>query len=80
VEGLAPWPVEAGPEFIHGNQSTFTDVVKDYGFTYTEKDWPDWWYFGKEKKLMKDDDVDEEVNQVRGRASRRQGGKQQVEG
>ncbi len=57
--------MEAGPEFIHGNKSTFTEVVKDYGFKYTEKEWPDWWYFGKEKKLMKDGDVDDEVNKVR---------------
>lgn len=32
---------------------------------FTEKPWPDRWYFGREKKLVKDEDVDDEVNKVR---------------
>ena len=33
---------------------------------FTEKGWPDWWYFGREGKLVKDDDVDDEVDKVGG--------------
>lgn len=28
VHGMAPWPIEAGPEFVHGSTSKFTEVVK----------------------------------------------------
>lgn len=32
---------------------------------FTEKGWPDWWYFGAERRLVRDDDVDDEVDKVR---------------
>jgi hypothetical protein len=44
-------------------------VVKDFGLKFTEKGWPDWWYFGEERRLVKDDDVDDEVDKVRGLAA-----------
>ncbi len=65
VHGVAPWPVEVGPEFVHGNKSKFTEVVKDFGFNFTEKPWPDWWYFGRDGKLVNDDDgVDADIERV----------------
>ncbi|KAI8469401.1 MAG: amine oxidase-like protein [Monoraphidium minutum] len=65
IHGLAPWPIEAGPEFVHGAENhKFNQVVKDFGMKFTEKGWPDWWYFGREGRLVKDADVDEEVNQL----------------
>ncbi|KIY95491.1 hypothetical protein MNEG_12471 [Monoraphidium neglectum] len=65
LHGLAPWPIEAGPEFIHGAENhKFNQVVKDFGLKFTEKGWPDWWYFGEERRLVKDDDVDDEVDKV----------------
>eukprot|EP00877_Chromochloris_zofingiensis_P015153 jgi/Chrzof1/9892/Cz04g19260.t1 len=64
VHGLGPWPIEAGPEFIHGNNSTFTEVVQDFNFEFIEKPWPDWWYFGRERRLIDSTTTDEEVERV----------------
>jgi hypothetical protein len=47
--GLAPWPVEAGPEFVHGRESTFVKFAESQlGVRFGEKEWPDWWYFGRQ--------------------------------
>lgn len=32
---------------------------------FTEKPWPDYWYFGQTRRLVKDADVDDEVDKVR---------------
>jgi hypothetical protein len=68
--GLAPWPVEIGAEFVHGANSKFTEVVKGFGLTFTERGWPDYWYFGKERRLTDNDGVDDEVNKVCGQRKR----------
>lgn len=64
---MAPWPIEAGPEFVHGSNSVFVELTKKMGVQFVEKGWPDWWWFGKERKLVHDDEVDEEVDKVGGR-------------
>lgn len=66
VSGVAPWAIDVGPEFIHGSKSILASLVQSMGFECTEKEWPDWWYFGKEKKLVQDSRVDGEVEQVHG--------------
>lgn len=71
MHGLAPWPVEAGPEFVHGSRSKFSEVVKDFGLDFVEKNWPDYWYFGKERQLVNDEQVDDEVDKVCATASYR---------
>jgi hypothetical protein len=38
--------------------------VRGWGIKFTEKPWPDWWYFGKERRLVRDSEVDDEVDQV----------------
>lgn len=69
VHGLTPWPVQAGPEFVHGSNSILVDIMRQAGFKFEEKDWPDWWFFGREGKLIKDDGSDPEVEKVRGTGS-----------
>lgn len=46
VHGLAPWPVEAGPEFVHGRHSVFTALCQQLGASFVELDWPNWWVAG----------------------------------
>ncbi|KAG2437442.1 hypothetical protein HXX76_006092 [Chlamydomonas incerta] len=68
VHGMAPWPIEAGPEFVHGRNSVLVKLAETHmGVTFTEKEWPDWWYFGKEvggQGLINDEQVDDEVDKV----------------
>ncbi|KAG1670019.1 hypothetical protein FOA52_011175 [Chlamydomonas sp. UWO 241] len=63
--GLTPWAVQSGPEFVHGSNSILVEVMKEAGFGFEERAWPDFWYFPNgDKKLMHDDDVDAEVDKV----------------
>jgi hypothetical protein len=66
---MAPWPVEAGPEFIHGRNSVLVRMAeRQMGVVFGEKEWPDWWYFGRNaggQGLVNDQDVDDEVDKVR---------------
>lgn len=34
VHGLAPWAVQAGPEFVHGSRSVLVDVMRQAGFKF----------------------------------------------
>jgi hypothetical protein len=70
LHGFTGWPIEVGPEFVHGSKSKFTEVVQDYGFTFTEKPWPDFWYFGQQKLLTDNEGVAKEVDEVRERGLR----------
>eukprot|EP00955_Chlamydomonas_euryale_P039757 351491-Chlamydomonas_euryale.AAC.44 len=65
VHGLTPWPLQSGPEFIHGKTNVLVDVMEQAGYKFEERRWPDYWYFpSQEKKLVHDDDVDDEVDKV----------------
>ncbi|GLC55793.1 hypothetical protein PLESTB_001029400 [Pleodorina starrii] len=68
IHDLAPWPVEAGPEFVHGRNSVFVRFVEQQlGVVFEEKEWPEWWYFGPKvggQGLVNDQDVDDEVDKV----------------
>lgn len=64
VHGLTPWPIEAGPEFVHGSNSVFVRVATQLGVKFEEKAWPDWWYFEGQGGLVSDENVDSEVNKV----------------
>ncbi|KXZ54086.1 hypothetical protein GPECTOR_5g191 [Gonium pectorale] len=68
IHGMAPWPVEAGPEFVHGRNSVFVRYAEQQmGVKFGEKEWPDWWYFGRNvggQGLINDEDVDDEVDKV----------------
>ena len=35
-------------------------------YQFTEREWPDWWFFSKEKKLVHDEHVDSKVGKVSG--------------
>lgn len=52
VDDAVPWPVEAGPQFVHGAHSSLKAILDEIGCSTKEYDWPDYWYFGKEKQLQ----------------------------
>ncbi|KAK9804891.1 hypothetical protein WJX72_010512 [[Myrmecia] bisecta] len=52
VEGLVPWPVELGPEFVHGGKSSLQGILRSMGVKTQEYAWPDRWYFGAERRLI----------------------------
>lgn len=57
IHGVAPWPLEAGPEFVHGAKSILVDVLQnDVGMKLHEKGWPDHIYWGGEQRLLPAED------------------------
>lgn len=50
---------------MHGANSKLTEVMQQHGLQSTEKPWPDYWYFGKEKRLTDNEGVAKEVDEVR---------------
>ncbi len=72
---MAPWPIEAGPEFVHGRNCELVRFAeREMGVKFGEKEWPDWWYFNKQhggQGLINDEHVDDEIDKVRGRQGRR---------
>ncbi len=41
LHNMAPWPVELGPEFVHGRHSAFVHYAQQLGVTFSEREWPD---------------------------------------
>jgi len=69
VEGLVPWPVEAGPEFIHGgSRSVLKALLDEYHLETDEHDWPDKFWFEKrmplEKRWVVDPESDETIQKA----------------
>ena len=52
VQGVAPWPLEAGPEFVHGARSVLVKTLRDrVGMRLREETWPNYVFWGDEGKL-----------------------------
>eukprot|EP00976_Prorocentrum_cordatum_P030692 624682-Prorocentrum_minimum.AAC.4 len=65
VEGVAPWALNVGPEFIHGEiNSPVVDLVREAGFKTKEYEWPDKYFFGKDKRWEDGDTKDADVERV----------------
>ena len=65
IHGVAPWPLELGPEFIHGVKSIVVDACTDVGMKLNEVLWPDHVYWGDEKRLFRvGDQEDAEFEEV----------------
>ena len=64
-ESLCGWPVELGPEFIHGeSDNRLLDIVQRGldgrpDASVVELEWPNYYYFGKEGELTLASEVDE---------------------
>ena len=60
---LAEWPLELGPEFVHGELSNrLIDLIDESAgaLPLTELEWPNYYYFGKEGRLVEASVADEE--------------------
>lgn len=59
LRGVAPWPLEAGPEFVHGAQgSVLVDILREAGAALSEREWPDVYHLaGKGAVSEADPDV-----------------------
>ena len=61
LTGLAPWPLQLGPEFIHGDENNVLKAFVDAkGWKYDVLEWPDRYFFGKEKQLVDAETADKE--------------------
>mmetsp|Transcript_21715 Transcript_21715/g.68131 ORF Transcript_21715/g.68131 Transcript_21715/m.68131 type:complete len:209 (-) Transcript_21715:2-628(-) len=65
-KSLAPWPLELGPEFLHGeHHNALLRLVAD-GIegkpeaSLVELEWPNYYFFGKEGVLMLAEEADEQ--------------------
>ena len=65
-ESLCGWPVELGPEFIHGEcDNRLLDLINSGidgkpDAEVVELDWPNYYYFGKEGELLLAEEADEQ--------------------
>ncbi|CAG9459995.1 unnamed protein product [Pedinophyceae sp. YPF-701] len=64
---LVPWALPIGAEFVHGSEHNI--VVEDMlkmGVTFEERQWPDWFYDRRERRLMPPAEVaeDDELQEV----------------
>ena len=65
-EGIAPWPINLGPEFIHGDEnSMLKNFVDAQGWGCREYEWPDRYYFGgAERRLITAAEADSDADIV----------------
>ncbi|CAL8464484.1 g4019 [Coccomyxa elongata] len=64
VEGIVPWPVQLGPEFVHGAKSSLKGLLQEINCSLRELEWPDYWYFGADRKLVSGSAKDEELERL----------------
>ncbi len=63
----APWDVNLGPEFAHGDEgSALKRFIDNHGFGTTEREWPDRYYLGgREGRLVRADEAEATSSDVR---------------
>ena len=65
---LSKWPLELGPEFIHGEKNNLLLELVRNGLkgkpnaSLVELEWPNYYYFGKEGSLVHADEADSETD------------------
>ena len=63
---VAPWDVNLGPEFIHGDEnSALKRFVDNCGFGTKEYEWPDRYYLGDENALLGAEEAERTSEDVR---------------
>lgn len=65
AEGIVPWAVNTGPEFIHGAEnSPLVDLIRRAGWRTKEYEWPDKYYYTKDNRMLPaDTEVDPKAKQ-----------------
>lgn len=62
IGGLVPWPLQLGPEFIHGSEnSVLMRMINKYGWGTKELEWPDRYYFADDKTCCGGENETEDV-------------------
>lgn len=62
---VLPWPIEAGAQFLHGaKRSLAKQILEEAGCTFTEHEWPDRYFFGKERLWVRNDEAHPDVDRV----------------
>eukprot|EP00873_Tetraselmis_striata_P017048 jgi/Tetstr1/437312/TSEL_002796.t1 len=65
VCGLVSWPVQEGPEFIHGGKNILARITEEeMKCRMREMEWPDHIYIGREKRMLTADDQDKDIAHV----------------
>ena len=65
VDGLVPWSLQLGPEFIHGKEnSVLMDLVDSWGWETKELEWPDKYYFADSKTTCTSENETEDIEKV----------------
>jgi len=65
AEGIVPWAVNTGPEFIHGAEnSPLVDLIRRAGWRTKEYEWPDKYYYTKDNRMLPADTEDPDVLRV----------------
>ncbi len=65
ASGLVPWPIQLGPEFIHGrDNSVLMRLIEGWGWGTRELEWPDKYYFTDSKTACGSEDETREIEEV----------------
>ena len=65
VNGLVPWSLQLGPEFIHGkDNSVLMKLIDEWGWNTRELEWPDKYYFADTKTSCGSEDETRDVEIV----------------
>ncbi|GBG78364.1 hypothetical protein CBR_g26393 [Chara braunii] len=66
IDGIAPYHIELGPEFLHGaNNSSMFQLSKAMGCRLHEYAYPDRFYFGAERRMVKREELDADAEVAR---------------
>ena len=64
-DGLCDWPVQLGPEFIHGKEnSVLMTMIESWGWKTRELEWPDKYYFADTKETCSSENENEDIQKV----------------
>lgn len=62
---VLPWPIEAGAQFLHGAKNSIAkQTLDEAGCTFKEHEWPDRYFFGREKAWVRNDEAHPDVEKV----------------
>ncbi|KAK9856419.1 hypothetical protein WJX84_007168 [Apatococcus fuscideae] len=64
LEGVLPWPVEAGCSFVHGQGQTLERLLHQTDCRLVEHAWPDRFFLPHQRKLVTAAEKDEELDKV----------------
>lgn len=64
VENFVGWPVQEGPEFVHGFTAPLRKLCEEMNIELREYQWPDRWWIDSEGRMLTAEDTDEEIDRM----------------